>query len=118
MLALAATLAPHGSPGRIQRRHAFDSDGTIRFAHRLEAADAAAMLRLIDRPGVAPWVYADGAWFVAGLDNPHLARERLAAAIEPVIRTDFAGLDGRIDKIVGVSDDHELLRRLEEQARR
>ena len=75
------------------------------------------MLRLIDRPGVTLWVYADGAWFVGSLDNPHLARERLAAAVEPVIRTDFAGLDGRIDKIVGVSDDHDLLRRLEEQAR-
>ena len=67
------------------------------------------MLRLLDRPGVTRWVYADGAWFVAGLDNPHLARERLAAAVDPVIRNDFAGLDGRIDKIVGVSDDHELL---------
>ena len=95
----------------------FDTDGMIRFAHRLEAADAAAMLRLLDRPGVTRWVYADGAWFVAGLDNPHLARERLAAAVEPVIRNDFAGLDGRIDKIVGVSDDHELLARLEEQAK-
>ena len=94
----------------------FDSDGTIRFAHRLEADDAAAMLGLLDRPGVMPWVYVDGAWFVAGLDNPHLARERLAAAIEPEVRTDFSGLDGRIDKIVGVSDDHELLRKLNERA--
>jgi hydroxymethylpyrimidine pyrophosphatase-like HAD family hydrolase len=33
-----------------------------------------------------------------------------------VIRTDFAGLDGRIDKIVGVSDDHDLLRRIEDRA--
>jgi hydroxymethylpyrimidine pyrophosphatase-like HAD family hydrolase len=95
----------------------FEPGGTIRFAHRLEADDAAAMLLLLDRPGVTPWVYADGGWFVASLDNPHLARERLAAAVEPVIRTDFAGLDGRIDKIVGVSDDHELLGRLEERAK-
>nr|AJW29257.1 Hydrolase (HAD superfamily) [Sphingomonas sp. NS2] len=95
----------------------FDRDGTIRFAHRLDGAVAATILRLIDRPGVAPWVYADGAWFVTRLDNPHLARERLAAGIAPVIRTDFAGLDGRVDKIVGVSDDHDLLRELEERAK-
>jgi hydroxymethylpyrimidine pyrophosphatase-like HAD family hydrolase len=75
------------------------------------------MLRLLDRPGVALWVFADGAWFVAGLDNPHLPRERIASAIDPVIRTDFAMLDGRVDKIVGVSDDHRLLRRLEARAR-
>ncbi len=117
MLALAAALRLTGPFAAFNGGTLFDSDGTIRFAHRLEAADAAAMLRLIDRPGVTPWVYADGAWFVGGLDNPHLPRERLAAAIEPVMRTDFTGLDGRIDKIVGVSDDHELLLQLEDQAR-
>ena len=79
MLALAATLRLTGPMAAFNGGTLFDTDGTIRFAHRLEAADAAAMLRLLDRPGVTLWVYADGAWFVAGLDNPHLARERLAA---------------------------------------
>ena len=97
MLELAATLRLTGPLAAFNGGTLFDSDGTIRFAYRLEAADAAAMLRLLDRPGVALWVYGDGAWFVAGLDNPHLAHERLAAAIEPEIRTDFAGLDQRID---------------------
>jgi Cof subfamily protein (haloacid dehalogenase superfamily) len=117
MLALAAALRLTGPFAAFNGGTLFEPDGTIRFAHRLEAADAAAVLRLIERPGVTPWVYADGGWFAGNLDNPHVARERLAAAIEPVIRTDFAGLDGRIDKIVGVSDDHDLLRRLEEQVR-
>ncbi len=117
MMALAETLRLTGPLAAFNGGTLFDPDGTIRFAHRLDASDAAAILRLLDRPGVAPWVYADGAWFVGDLDNPHLPRERLAAAIEPKIRRDFAALGGRIDKIVGVSDDHELLRRLEEQAR-
>ncbi|HYU95653.1 MAG TPA: Cof-type HAD-IIB family hydrolase [Sphingomicrobium sp.] len=117
MLALAATLRLTGPMAAFNGGTLVDPDGTIRFAHRLDAADADAMLRLIDEPGVAPWVYADGAWFVPGLDNSHLARERIAAAVEPAIRTDFSGLDGRIDKIVGVSDDHELLVQLEERAR-
>jgi Cof subfamily protein (haloacid dehalogenase superfamily) len=117
MLKLAKRLRLAGPMAAFNGGTLFDTNGMIRFAHRLEAGDAAATLRLLDRPGVTRWVYADGAWFVAGLDNPHLARERLAAAVEPVIRNDFAGLDGRIDKIVGVSDDHELLARLEEQAK-
>ena len=117
MVKLAKRLRLAGPMAAFNGGTLFDTNGMIRFAHRLEAADAAAMLRLLDRPGVARWVYADGAWLVAGLDNPHLARERLAAAVEPVIREDFAGLDGRIDKIVGVSDDHELLARLEKQAK-
>ena len=116
MLGLAASLRMTGPLAAFNGGTLFDGDGTIRFAHPLESADAATILRMVDGPGVTPWVYADGAWFVASVDNPHLARERLASAIEPRIRTDFTGLDGRIDKIVGVSDDHELLRRLEQRA--
>ena len=117
MVKLAKRLRLAGPMAAFNGGTLFDTNGMIRFAYRLKAADAAAMVRLLNRPGVARWVYADGAWFAAGLDNPHLARERLAAALEPVIRNDFAGLDGRIDKIVGVSDDQELLARLEEQAK-
>ena len=117
MMELAATLRLSGPFAAFNGGTLFDPDGRILFAHRLDAADAAAMLRLIDRPGVTPWVYADGAWFVGALDTLHVPRERLAAASEPVIRTDFAELDGRIDKIVAVSDDHELLVQLEGQAR-
>lgn len=117
MLKLASTLRLAGPMAAFNGGTVFDVNGMIRFAHRLEATDAAAMLELLDTPGVTRWVYADGSWFVAGLDNPHLARERLAAGVQPVIRNGFTGLDGRIDKIVGVSDDHELLTRLEEQAK-
>lgn len=117
MTALAATLRLTGPLAAFNGGTLFYPDGRIRLAHRLETADAAAILRLFDRSGVALWVYADGAWFVGALDNPHLPRERLAAAVEPVIRTDFTALDGHIDKIVAVSDDYELLLHLEEQAR-
>lgn len=117
MLGLAEALQLTGPLAAFNGGTLFDTDGTIRFAHRLEWNDAAAMLRLIQLAGVTPWVYADGAWFVAGLGNPHLPRERLASAIDPIIRTDFTELNGRIDKIVGVSDDHELLRRIEAKAK-
>jgi Cof subfamily protein (haloacid dehalogenase superfamily) len=116
IIKLAETLQLTGPFAAFNGGTMFDIGGAIRFAHRLGEADAAATLRLIDRPGITPWVYADGLWFAATLDNPHLARERLAAAMEPVIRTDFSDLGGRIDKIVGVSDDHALLGRIEERA--
>ena len=117
MVKLAKRLRLAGPMAAFNGGTLFDTNGMIRFAHRLEAADAAAMLRLLDKPGVTRWVYADGAWFAAGLDNPHLARERLAAGLNPVIMNDFNSFDDRIDKIVGVSDDHELLAQLEEQAK-
>lgn len=117
MLALAKTLQLAGPFAAFNGGTIFDIDGTIRFAHRLVADDATAMLGLIDTPGVTPWVFAEGAWFVVDPDNRHIARERRASALEPEIRTDFTSLDGRIDKIVGVSDDDVLLGRLEEEAK-
>ena len=54
MLALAATLRLTGPMAAFNGGTLVEPDGTIRFAHRLDAADADAMLRLIDEPGVAP----------------------------------------------------------------
>lgn len=117
MLWLAEELGLTGPMGGFNGGTVFDRDGTIRFAHRLDAVDAGAMLRLIDRPGITRWVSADGTWFTTDLDDRHLARERLASWLEPVMRTDFAELGGRIDKIVAVTDDSELLGKLEAEAR-
>ena len=84
-------------------------DGTILSADRLDPAAAARALALIDRPGITPWLFADGRWHAKTADNPHVPRERRAANIEPVILDDFGGLLAHVDKIVGVSEDHALL---------
>lgn len=116
IVGLAETLRLSGPFAAFNGGTMFDLGGAIHFAHRLEANDAVAMLQLVDKPGITPWVYADSHWFVTDLANPHLPRERLASALEPIHRTDFASLDGRIDKIVGVSDDHDLLCQIEKRA--
>lgn len=117
MVWLAEALSIARPMGAFNGGTLFDPDGTIRFAHRLTAADATAILRLIRRHGVTPWVFADNAWFTPDPGNRHSTRERLASCLEPVKRTDFAEFDGRIDKIVGVSDDNEALQKLETEAR-
>lgn len=115
ILGLAGTLGLTGPLAAFNGGTLFDPDGTIRVAHRLEAADAAAALRLIQRCGAIAWVFADGAWFVTRLDSRHLPRERRAACLEPSVRTDFTALAGQIDKIVAVSDDAALLAQIETQ---
>lgn len=91
-------------------------DGTIVSAHRLSAAVAKDMLDRLAAAGVTRWVFADGRWFATDADNPHMARERIAADTEAVITTDFRDLLPRIDKIVAVSDDRPLIARLEREA--
>ena len=117
MAGLAAKLDLAGPMAAFNGGTLFDPDGSIRVAYRLGEADAAWVLQLVGRAGVTPWIFGLGAWFVPALDNSHLARERLASGIDPIMRSDFAGLLDRVDKIVAVSDDHGLLGQLEEQAR-
>ena len=95
----------------------FDPDGAIRIAHRLAPDVAADILARFAVAGVARWVFADGLWFASDATNPHLPRERIAAALDPIVTTDFRAVMLRIDKIVAVSDDPDLVARLESEAR-
>ena len=94
-----------------------DPAGGIVLADRIDPAAAKQAIEVIDTPGITPWLFAGGHWYAQTLDNDHVAHERLAANVEPIILADFASLTGSIDKIVGVSDDHALLAGLEAKAR-
>lgn len=89
------------------------SDGRVVSEARLDSAIAAAALARIDRAGVTPWLFANGKWYARDRDNPNLSRERLAANLEPIFDADLATLLGHADKLVGVSDDHDLLASIE-----
>ncbi|WP_419825394.1 Cof-type HAD-IIB family hydrolase [Sphingomonas sp.] len=87
-------------------------DGTIRVAHRLDAAISRAAVTKIEQAGTTCWAFADNRWFSSDGTNPHTASERKASMQEPVLGTDFAALHGRIDKIVAVTDDRAEMKRL------
>jgi Cof subfamily protein (haloacid dehalogenase superfamily) len=87
-------------------------DGTTLFAHRLDAEVSRTAIALVEQSGVSLWAFADGRWYASDADNPHNKSERRASMVEPVITGDFSGLHGRIDKIVGVSDDSVLMAKL------
>jgi Cof subfamily protein (haloacid dehalogenase superfamily) len=91
-------------------------DGSIVAAYRLDAEVSRTAIALVEASGASPWAFADGQWFARDADNPHNNSERRAAMIEPLITGDFAALHGRIDKIVGVSDDPALIAKLEADA--
>lgn len=113
MLWIAERLQLTGVLGAFNGGTIVHPDGTIVAAERLEPACAARALALLEHPAVSPWLFADGQWFAKTIDAVHVPSERRAANVEPVITRDFAGLLARVDKIVGVSDDHALVERLD-----
>jgi Cof subfamily protein (haloacid dehalogenase superfamily) len=73
-------------------------------------------LAMFDLRGIDSWVFARGEWW---LHDPHgvkTDRERRTVGFEPTVIARFDGLLGEIDKLVGVSNDHELLARVEAEA--
>ncbi len=78
-------------------------------------ADAREAVRRLDEAGVPVWLFADGLWIARDEASPHAPLERRAAAQAPTIAADFEPWMERIDKVVGVTDDHALLARLERE---
>lgn len=115
MLWIAERLGLDGPLGAFNGGTIVMPDGLVLSAERLDPAVAARALALLDRPGVTPWLFANGKWYARDRENHNLPRERRAANLEPIFDTDFATLLGHVDKLVGVSDDHALLATIEEQ---
>lgn len=91
------------------------ADGHVQYADHVPRAAAEQTLSLIDRPGIIPWVFADGLWHAARPDHLHDLRERKSANQEPIYGEDFTPLMDRIDKIVAVTDDTDLMARVDHE---
>jgi Cof subfamily protein (haloacid dehalogenase superfamily) len=90
---------------------------TLIEAHRLPQEAARAMLALLSARGVDVWAYADGDWRVRDATTAWVPRERRALGYGPTCVDNFDDVIGRIDKLVGVSDDAALLASVEGAAR-
>lgn len=86
-----------------------DPSGTVLSAHRLPPDVARRALALIDRPGIARWLFCGGQWYADRPSGDHDGRERKSANVDPIYDADFADLLDAVDKIVAVSDDPDLL---------
>ena len=80
-------------------------------------ADVAAQaIDLIREHGLDAWVYSGNDWLITRSGAPHVAREAWTVKFEPKVVTGFGGVLHQVAKIVGVSDDHERVRRCEVDA--
>jgi Cof subfamily protein (haloacid dehalogenase superfamily) len=71
------------------------------------------VIEAIEVHGLDVWLYTDTEWFVRDPNAPHVAREQWTVKFPPTVVKTFAGLLGRVAKIVGVSDDFERVAKCE-----
>jgi len=95
----------------------FAPDQGVIEAHHPDAAAARQAIARMQDEGVEVWVYADATWRLKDPDGLRVDHERHTIGFGPTVVGDFEDVIARIDKIVGVSDDHPLLARLESELR-
>jgi Cof subfamily protein (haloacid dehalogenase superfamily) len=84
----------------------------------LPAAVPEKVIEAIEKHGLDVWVYTDTGWFVRDPNAAHVAREQWTVKFPPTVVKTFAGLLGRVAKIVGVSDDYERVAKCEKDVQK
>ena len=79
----------------------------------LPADVARDVINSISSHGLDVWLYTDHDWFVHKLDAPHVAREEWTVKFPPIVTDSFEDKLGKVAKIVGCSDDYDLVARCE-----
>jgi len=73
-------------------------------------------IKLIRARGLDVWVYRGNDWLITKADAPHVAREAWTVQFKPTVVADVGENLGQVEKIVGVSDDHDKVQRCEAEA--
>jgi Cof subfamily protein (haloacid dehalogenase superfamily) len=92
-------------------------DMTIIEEHRLSPPAARRALKLILDHRMDAWVYCGNDWFLRDPAAPHVAREQWTVKFPPTVVEDLGAVLDRAVKIVGISDDFDLVARCEKDAR-
>jgi Cof subfamily protein (haloacid dehalogenase superfamily) len=91
-------------------------DMTVIEQHVLDAGVARRAVEVIGHNGMDVWVYSGQDWFIRDPQAPHVAREEWTVKFAPTVVQDFGPMLENAVKIVGVSDDHDLVARCEKEA--
>ena len=91
-------------------------DMTIMAEHVLSADVARRTMEVILHHGMDAWVYSGKDWLVRDPNAPHVAREQWTVKFAPTVVENFEAVLGSAVKIVGVSDDLDLVARCEKDA--
>ncbi len=91
-------------------------DLSVIESHTLAPEIARKTIELIRKHDLDAWLYTGTDWFIHKQDAPHVAREQWTVKFPPKVVDTYADADlDQAVKIVGVSDDHELLAKVEKE---
>jgi Cof subfamily protein (haloacid dehalogenase superfamily) len=93
-------------------------DLSIIEMHTLDREIAEGAVRLILDLGLDVWVYSGNDWLIRDPKAPHVDREAWTVKFPPVVVQDFGDRLKDAVKIVGISDDLDLVKRAESEAQR
>ena len=68
-----------------------------------------AIIAMLESAGLDVWIYRGAEWLVRDLQAPHIARESFTVQFDPTLVESFDGHTEDVAKLVGVSDDHDLV---------
>jgi Cof subfamily protein (haloacid dehalogenase superfamily) len=91
-------------------------DLTVLEQKTVPADVALAAIDLMRTRGLDTWVYSGNDWLITKADAPHVTREAWTVKFEPKVVSDVREHLQDVAKIVGVSDDLDLVRRCEAEA--
>lgn len=92
-------------------------DMSVVTSHLLPPDVAKEAMRLILDQGLDAWLYTPDEWLIRKKDAPHVAREAWTVKFEARVTPSFPEEAlARAAKIVGISDDHDLVARCEKAA--
>lgn len=92
-------------------------DMSIMEEHVLPADVAGRTLEIILHHSMDVWFYSGKDWLVRDRNAPHVVREQRTVKFAPTVVENFRDVLGRAVKIVGVSDDPDLVARCEKDAK-
>jgi hydroxymethylpyrimidine pyrophosphatase-like HAD family hydrolase len=93
-------------------------DMTLVDERTVPAEVAPAVVETCRAHGLYVWVYRGADWYVTDPHAPHAEREARICQFPPTVVPTYDGLLDRVVKIVGVSDDHDLVARCEAAVQR
>jgi Cof subfamily protein (haloacid dehalogenase superfamily) len=93
-------------------------DGKVLESHTLARDAVQTALDLIKKHQLVAWLYTADDWYVPDPAGPHVARETWTVKFDAKVAKDFASYLDQAVKIVGVSDDLDVVKACEAACRK